>query len=302
MIEKISASAAILSLTEIGLGSMLHSFKIPFSGHFLSLNQTLILGKISVTLKGVPRSRFCSSQISLISSLLKSLSPSGKKLTPMLAISAQGFLFNMGTLLFGVNPIGVWVGAVLLALWGFVQPIGIYMLLFGENLLYMGKYFLKKFSVLSSISIEQVWTVLVIIIGIKITLSTIVVFLIFTIEKEKYLQWQQKLIKQSQRKRDNLHEQLQEQTFLTSVKKAIKDLFNPLFITTWVFTAIFFYFSKSEHSNLIWILCRPLIIGFLLFLSIRVLPFDTLFRCLEKLGFSNFSKILQSSIDKLKNL
>ena len=49
-IEKISAAAALLSLTEIGLGSLLHSFKIPFAGHFLSLNQGFILGKVSITL------------------------------------------------------------------------------------------------------------------------------------------------------------------------------------------------------------------------------------------------------------
>ena len=62
----------------------------------------------------------------------------------MLAISAQGFLFNLGTIFFGINPIGVWIGSVLLSLWGFIQPIGIYMLLFGENLVYMAKYFLKN--------------------------------------------------------------------------------------------------------------------------------------------------------------
>ena len=36
-IEKVSANAAVLSLTEIGLGSLLHSFKLPFSGHLVEI-------------------------------------------------------------------------------------------------------------------------------------------------------------------------------------------------------------------------------------------------------------------------
>ena len=77
-IEYIASAAAILSLTEIGLGSILHSFKIPFSGHFLSLNQALILGKTSLATKEDKSSKFSSAQISLTSSLLKSLSPPEK--------------------------------------------------------------------------------------------------------------------------------------------------------------------------------------------------------------------------------
>ena len=301
-IEKISAAAAILSLTEIGLGSLLHSFKIPFSGHFLSLNQALILGKSQLSIKTQQRARLAPSQISLVSSLLKSLSPSGKKLTPMLAISAQGFLFNVGTIIFGINPLGIWIGTILLALWGFIQPIGIYMLLFGENLLYMTKYFLKKFSVFTTITADDIWTVLLIITAIKITLATVVTALIFLLEKEHYHQWQMKLLKKSAHKRKNIEHQFEQTGLKVASKKALKDLLNPLFIFTWILTGTFFYFAKSEHAPLIWILCRPLIIGYFLFLGIRLLPFDQVYKNLDRLGLNNFSKILQSSIDKLKKL
>ena len=301
-IEKISAAAAILSLTEIGLGSALHSFKVPFSGHFLSLNQALILGKAQIAIRDNKASKFCPAQVSLISSLLKSLSPAGKKLTPMLAISAQGFLFNLGTLIFGINPVGIWAGSILLSLWGFIQPVGIYMFLFGENLIYMGKYFIKKMSVFSSITVDQIWTVVLIIVAIKLTLATFVTVLIFTLQKDQYIQWQKKLVKKSNKKRQNLSSQFRSTTIKQSVKSAIKDLLNPLFIFTWIFTGIFFFFAKSEFSSLVWTLCRPIVIGFILFLSIRLLPFSRLFNLLNKWGFNNFSKILQSSIEKLKNL
>jgi len=301
-IEKISAAAAILSLTEIGLGSLLHSFKIPFSGHFLSLNQALILGKTQLSIKHSNYSKICPSQISLISSLLKSLSPAGKKLTPMLAISTQGLLFNFGTLLFGINPIGVWVGTTLLCLWGFIQPIGIYVLLFGENLLFMARYFLKKFSVFTNITTNDVWTILFILIGVKITLGTFVSVLIFTLEKDKYHSWQNKLIKNAEGKKSRLSQQFQAQGFKSSIKSAIRDVLNPLFLITWSFTVIFFLYAKSTHSSTIWILCRPVIIGFLLFLTVRLIPMHNLYSFLQKCGFNNFSKILKSSIDKLKKL
>ncbi len=301
-IEKISAAAAILSLTEIGLGSLLHSFKVPFSGHFLSLNQALILGKSQLAIKTQQHARFAPSQISLVSSLLKSLSPSGKKLTPMLAISAQGFLFNVGTIIFGINPLGIWVGTVLLALWGFIQPIGIYMLLFGENLVYMAKYFLKKFSVFTALTADDIWTVLLIIIAIKITLATVVTALIFLLDKEHYYQWQMKLLKKSEDKRKSIEHQFEPTGLKVASKKALKDLLNPLFIFTWILTGTFFYFAKSAYAPTIWVFCRPLIIGYLLFLGIRLLPFDQVYKYLDRLGFNNFSKILQSSIDKLKKL
>ena len=301
-IEYIASAAAILSLTEIGLGSILHSFKIPFSGHFLSLNQALILGKTSLATREDKSSKFSPAQISLTSSLLKSLSPAGKKLTPMLAISAQGFLFNLGTIFFGINPIGVWVGSVLLSLWGFIQPIGIYMLLFGENLVYMAKYFLKKLTIFSTITLDDVWVFLIIVVSIKVTLATLVTALIFFLEKDDYLKWQENLIKRSASKKKKINSQFESHSLKENIKKALIDLFNPLFIFTWLFTGVFFYFSKSPHASFVWVLCRPVIIGFLLFLGIRLLPFDFLFKKLDQWGFNNFSKILQSSIDKLKKL
>ena len=301
-IEKISAASALLSITEIGLGSVLHSFKIPFSGHFLSLNQSFILGKIAISIKKENAARFAPAQISLISSLLKSLSPAGKKLTPMLAISAQGFLFNLGTIIFGINPIGIWAGSILLSIWAFIQPILIYMLLFGENLIYMAKYFSEKFSVLKFITIDDIWIILSIIVAIKITLATIVTFLIFLIEKESYLKWQNILIEKSSLKRSQFNHSFQKSNWKKSLKLALRDLLNPLFMVTWIFSGIFFFYVNSPYTSFVWILCRPIIIGFLLFLAIRLMPFNFLFTILNHYGFKNFSKILQSSIDKLKNL
>ena len=176
------------------------------------------------------------------------------------------------------------------------------MLLFGENLIFMASYFLKKLTVFSGITLDDVWVFLIIVVSVKVTLATLVTVLIFILEKEDYHKWQKKLIQRSSNKKKNIESQFKTLTFNENIKKALSDLFNPLFIFTWLFTGVFFYYAKSPHASLVWILCRPLIIGFLLFLGIRLLPFDFLFKKLDQWGFDNFSKILQSSIDKLKKL
>jgi hypothetical protein len=76
--EEIGKKAALLSIVEIGLGSFLHAFSIPFAGHFLSLNQGFILTRAAIE----TNDRRSPGIISAVAALLKSLSPAGKKLTP----------------------------------------------------------------------------------------------------------------------------------------------------------------------------------------------------------------------------
>src|SRR5947209_6133147 len=109
----IGKKAAILSLVELGLGSVIHGLKIPLGGNFLSLYQTYFLTRTSI--EGQPyrvekRSPYL---VSSIASILKSLSPAGNKLGPMLSISIQGILFSLGSFIFGANRIGHGVGALL---------------------------------------------------------------------------------------------------------------------------------------------------------------------------------------------
>src|ERR1700733_6107373 len=86
-----------LSLMEVGLGSLLHVFHIPFSGFFLSLNQCFVLNRALLfsIASGSTAGRFIPMTVSNTAAIIKTLSPYGKKFTPMLAISMQGLLFNI---------------------------------------------------------------------------------------------------------------------------------------------------------------------------------------------------------------
>ena len=129
-VETVGKYAGLLALSEICLGSTLHALHIPFTGTCLTLNQIFLL---SLSARQDPRS--APFLISAIAALLKSLSPQGKKITPMIAIAMQGFLFNCGTFLFGGRAPGVVFGAILASFWGTVQSLLLYYLIFGNSLI-----------------------------------------------------------------------------------------------------------------------------------------------------------------------
>jgi hypothetical protein len=123
--------AGNLSRVEIGLGGILHGMKLPFAGTFLSLNQGVFLTRVVKLNQLRKGSHTLAFRVSNITALLKSLSPAGKKLLPMLAISVQGLLFSMGTLLLGANLPGCFLGAVLSSLWGVFQPLAVLWVVYG---------------------------------------------------------------------------------------------------------------------------------------------------------------------------
>ncbi len=123
------------SLTEITLGSLLHSFHVPLSGHFLSLNQFAVLTWASRETHGRKDAVESCGSITAAAAILKALSPSGKRITPMLAISVQGLLFSLGVLAAGPTWMGVCSGAALASLWAFLQPALLAYFIFGDSLL-----------------------------------------------------------------------------------------------------------------------------------------------------------------------
>lgn len=263
-VEKIGKYSALLSIIEIGLGSFLHSLKIPFSGHTLSLNQGFILTKASLEIEN----RNTPALISTTSALLKSLSPAGKKLTPMLAISMQGQLFNLGTKLFGRNILGHILGMTLLCLWSFIQPLCIYLILFGKDLIYMTQYFIKKISKVIPVTEDGLIITILIILTIKVIIGIMAVALAYKF-KGRELTVYQEWAKKQKPKRKNISGN-------SPYLLAFKDLINPLFIISIILTTIFYVYSRSSHASMIWGLLRPIAGGYLIFLAIRIFPIENI--------------------------
>lgn len=293
-VEVTGTTAGIMSATEVGLGSILHGLKVPLSGQMLSLNQGFILSRAALKNSHMKGVRKVSAQASLVTSMLKSLSPAGKKLTPMLAISVQGFLHGLGIMVFGPNLLGVLVGMALLSVWAYIQPLMIFYLMFGEDLIFMAEYYTKKLSRVFDFDPANVLYILLAVVTVKVILSQVVGLLAALVPDEWYRKWEGTLLSKVNKRKISTDNQQG-----SPLKLALRDLFNPLFIATYSITLLFFFFVKSPFSSTIWIALRPLIVGFVLFYLVRLLPLD---KILAGGNPSHFKSSLKRAVDYLKAL
>jgi hypothetical protein len=288
VIKKTGQYAASLSLIEIGLGSLLHGAKIPLSGQILSINQMALLGRASFKEK----SKRIALDISLVSTCLKSLSPAGKKLTPMLAISMQGMLYSIGLIIFGVNYLGLFFSILLSASWAFIQPLIILFILFGTTLQDVTNFFIKEFRFLP-IGFEKY--LIVTIFGFlifKIILTFFISLKVINLTDEKFKNLELKInFKSTKQKKEESNNQ-----FIN----AIRDLFKPLFIFTYILTILFLLNNQNSYSIKIWMFLRPIAFGFIVFYLFRVYPLEKIMIFFDKLGLTKLSKTLKVSLNLIK--
>ena len=255
--DKEISRATHLSLVEILFGSIGHGFKIPLTGQFLSLYQLNVLAN-SLNKDELPRSSTV--EISGIVAVLKSLSPAGEKLGPMVSILTQGILFWLGTLMGGINLVGQLIGATLLSLWSFLQPLLTFTLIFGIDLFRMLEYYRNKTEKEYSYAQKFLVGFVVGLIAVKILLAWAIVAYSF-FKKGEWTVSTHKLEKLIQ---------VQGPSKEKSVwKKVLKDLANPLFLLSFILMAIFLWQIESDFSRFIWLTLRPLALAFVIFYVLR---------------------------------
>lgn len=286
--ETIGKEAATLTLVEIGLGSLLHSLKIPLAGHLLSINQIVILSRSSFKLK----SHQSPLKISIIASLLKSLSPAGKKLTPMLALAAQGLLFSFGITLLGINYLGLILAILLSSLWAFVQPILLILLIFGKSMIDVGDHFIHEIQkIFPQAGNVIVWLIIILII-IKFFVTLVLSLMAIKMPDSKFESYQTFLLLQVKERKSSSR---------SAVLMALRDLFNPLFIATFILTIMFFIFSHASFAQILWALLRPLAVGYIFFYIIRIYPAENLSRQFRRMGLHQLAKSLEFAIATVRN-
>jgi hypothetical protein len=266
--DKLSSLGVQLSLIEMLLGSLVHAFQIPFGGHLLSLNQGFFLIRsLSISNDNTSSVRF-PIYLSTVASLLKSLSPAGNKLAPMLSISAQGFLFSFGIFIFGPGLLGQIVGMAFLSLWAFVQPILTLFLFFGKNLIPAFFFYLQKLQ--HSLHLSQHVFVLIFIscILLKLFLACAIPIVLRMKKEESLTIWMEQISDKARPQIQKLNIK-SEATHKEAIKNAFRDLFRPYFIVSFVLMVIFFYFSESSFAEVIWKCLRPLGIAILFFYLCR---------------------------------
>lgn len=288
--EQTGKMAAALAIVEVGLGSLLHSLKIPLSGHLLSINQMAMISRTAFQLK----SKKAVLEISIVASLLKSLSPAGKKLTPMLAIATQGMLFYVGLSLGGLSILGLLLAILLASLWAFVQPILFIYLLFGQTSVEVAAYFLKEMQKLFQ-EAEQILIVLIIgLYVLKCVVAIVACYFSITAKEETFLRFTQKMSSPIGLPK--------EVASSGPARSALRDLFNPLFVVSLLLTAFYFTLAEASFVKIIWELLRPIAVGFMIFYFFRVYPIERLSLFLERKGFLKLSKSLNRAILVMKEM
>jgi hypothetical protein len=288
--------AAILSLVEVALGSILHAFRIPFSGNFLSLNQGLLLCRAALEAKGMPQGKTLPYAVSNVTAVLKSLAPAGKKLGPMLSLSMQGLLFTIGVQLFGVNLLGLCLGMVLLSFWTFLQPLITYYLFFGSELLKAFEYLFQKTLPYHGIEAATLAWILIGLILLKAALAIGVAFLAYRwggAFQDRLLDWARQ---KGARPLDGKPGAKQGSPFLL----ALRDLLHPLFLVSFAATALFLVFSEHSLATKGWIMLRPLAIGFLFFYFSRTLRLEAWLQKLHGTRWESFAKSCEHALMELK--
>lgn len=276
-VEITGREAGMLASVEVGLGSVLHALHVPLSGHFLSLNQVFLLtrGALKARSELGASARALPLKVSAVAAVLKSLAPAGKKLTPMLAISAQGLLFSIGTLLFGCNLLGAVVGGALASVWAFAQPLLIYYVIFGKSLFAAMSGVAEKLTeALPALASLDLVVMAGLLVGIKTLLAVLVATLATFLPESAFEKYRDRLLRGGIQKKPR--PAAKRQSLVGISKLAARDLLNRWFLGSLALTVLFFFFVESDSSKLIWIALRPVAVGFIVFFLIRWLPVERL--------------------------
>lgn len=264
---------AELSLMEIGLGSFLHSFRIPFSGHLLSLNQCFLLNRAVMQTTAAP---FLPMTISNTAAILKTLSPRGKRFTPMLAITMQGLFFNMGTLLFGAHFPGRCIASMLLSFWPMLQPLIIYGIILGGQFGNLISFYNNLFAKVSWLNGFYLQHLLIGLVLVNLLLSFMVSLLATYIPLRWLEKYQTKFIaypKPAGQKK--------------SQKLIPKELYSFSFLVTMTMCFIFFYATLNSVNEIFYAQCRVLGLAYVTFVILKNIPAEWFLKFLQQFRFVN---------------
>lgn len=235
-------AALQLGTIEVGLGSILHAFRVPLRGHVLSLNQGFFLSRLTLNFSDSKAASQATQKVSFFTACLKSLSPAGSRLTPMLAISVQGFLFSLAIRILGIKYIGLFTGMIFICLWAIVQPFFFAWLLYGKNFINALNWALE--------SQLGEWSLFIFIalVAFKILLGITLVIYSKKISPNAWLKYEQQFSKVSPK---------------TPKKKYVLALW---WVIATAVMVLFTVFVESDYAAAIWVALRPIGVVFIIYL------------------------------------
>jgi nucleoside-triphosphatase THEP1 len=247
---------------EATVGSALHQARIPMSGLFLSVVQSLVMMYAGDRLANRGRVMW----VPVISAGLKALSPYGGRLRPMLAITVQGFLFSLAATVLGWNVVGILVGGWLVGAWAALQGLVLQYLMIGDNLLpaldvmvrWTAEYLHLQLP--GIVSLIALWTV------VCGTLSAVATLLAWLRRHRLPARIRTMLDKGAR----GITGDVGTPSVKVALRRGLRDLVRPLFWAPVVLVGIIIMANGSTWEQAMWIVLRAVTVGWVLFSVARL--------------------------------
>jgi len=261
---------------EATVGSALHQARIPMSGLFLSMVQSLVMMYAGDRLANRGRVMW----VPVISAGLKALSPYGGRLRPMLAITVQGFLFSFAVTFLGWNVVGILVGGWFVGAWAALQGLVLQYLMIGDNLLpaldvmvrWTAEYLHLQLP--GIVSLIALWTVVC---GTLSALATLFAWL----RRHRLPARIRTMLDKGAR---GITRDVGTPSLKTAIRRGLRDLIRPLFWAPVVIVGIIIIANGSTWEQAMWVVLRAVTVGWVLFSLARLFDPRKLVNWLRRKG------------------
>ncbi|MBU1221664.1 hypothetical protein KKF34_15070 [Myxococcota bacterium] len=287
-LRRIGIFSGYSAITEIGLGSLLHLYRIPLKGQFLSTLQMIMLICYGKVLGGKGLFR-----ISFITAILKVFSPMHNPIKPMFFIWLQGSIFALPIAIVGWNLFSVLMGAILLG--GAITGISLLM-----NWLTFGQVWFDAFNNLS-MKITAffgmklgLFAVILILTGFRGAVNAIFAFVSW---RGVFLRRFSSLPGKKLPLTSTPHRT--KTTWKTSLMGAFRQFFKPTFAIFWLLSLLVILLFGAKSTDMWFIVLRAFIITIAVFTIAGKINVTKLMSRFDKSGKHGLSTSIKASCDIL---
>ena len=247
---------------EATVGSALHETRIPMTGLFMSVVQSLVMMFAGDRLSNRGRVMW----VPFISAGLKALSPYGGRLRPMLAITVQGFLFSLSVTLLGWNVVGIIVGGWFVGAWAALQGIILQYILIGDNLFPALDVMIRWMAGHLHLEVPGVITLIIIWTVFSGSISAVVTLVAWLRRHRLPSRVSAMLAKGT----GGITRDVGTLSMKNALKTGLRDLTRPFFWAPVVVIALIIVLSGSSWEQAVWVAVRALTVGWVLFSLARL--------------------------------
>lgn len=261
---------------EATVGTALHETRVPFTGLFLSIVQSLVMMYAGDRL--TDRSRLM--WVPFISAGLKALSPYGGRLRPMLGITIQGFLFTIATTVFGWNVVGILIAGWSVGAWAALQGVVLQYVFIGDNLFPAVDVVIRWAASHLHLNMPGILTLVFLWMLLCGSVSALVTLFAWVRRHTVPARLTAMLSKGTR----GVARNVAAPTWGVAIRRGLRDLLRPLFWAPVIVVATVVVMTGSSWEQAMWIVVRAVTVGWVLFSVARLFDPRKLLSWLQRKG------------------